>query len=150
MTIWYLAGPMSNIPQFNFPEFDRVSAALRAQGAVIVSPAEMDDQETRAAALASPDGILTARGQTWGDFLARDLKLIADKCDGVIVMPYWGSSKGARQELFTALNCGKRVADLIEGVDGTFAIYERRPDYFLPCLFENILIRASTLKEITR
>lgn len=98
---WYLAGKMSYIPQFNFPKFDEVSAALRGQGLTIVSPAEMDSPEVRAAALASPDGIpneRTSGGATWGDFLSRDLKLIADTVDGVILMGGWLDSKGARQE----------------------------------------------------
>ncbi len=40
---WYLAGPMTGIPQFNYPLFDSVSAELRASGYDITSPAEMDD-----------------------------------------------------------------------------------------------------------
>lgn len=134
---WYLAGPMSNIPQFNFPKFDAIAAALRAQGADIISPAEMDEPEVRAAAMASPDGRpdeRTSGGKTWGDFLARDLKLIADQCDGVIVMPMWKGSKGARQEVFTALNCGKQVAELVVGEDGTYAICKRSSYYFWSCL----------------
>lgn len=126
-TRWYLAGPMSNIPQFNFPWFDKVATALRAQGATIVSPAEMDEPEVREAAMASPDGRpdeRTSGGKTWGDFLARDLKLIADQVDGVLLMPNWLGSKGARQEAFTAINCGKKLADLVVGADGTFAIHE--------------------------
>lgn len=124
---WYLAGPMSNIPQFNFPLFDKVAGALRVQGADIISPAEMDEPEVRAAALASPDGRpdeRTSGGKTWGDFLARDLKLIADQAGGVLLMPNWLGSKGARQEAFTAINCGKKLADLVVGEGGTFAIRE--------------------------
>lgn len=43
----YLAGPMSNIPQFNFPAFDDAAADLRARGWDIVSPAELDRPEVR-------------------------------------------------------------------------------------------------------
>jgi len=53
---YYLAGPMTGLPQFNFPEFDRVAASLRSDGLNIISPAELDDSETRDAALSSPDG----------------------------------------------------------------------------------------------
>ena len=52
----YIAGPMTGIPQYNFPEFDRVATLLRAMGYDVVSPAELDDPVDRAAALQSIDG----------------------------------------------------------------------------------------------
>ena len=109
MTIWYLAGKMSGIPQFNFPKFDRVAATLRAAGMIIITPSELDTAEIRTAALASKDGQPMGVGGSWGDFLARDVKVIADQVDGVILMDGWLDSKGARQEAFTALQCEKKT-----------------------------------------
>jgi hypothetical protein len=106
---WYLAGPMSGIPQHNFPLFDRVAAKLRAEGLTIVSPAELDDDETRAEALASTDGVVKGV-KTWGDFLSRDVKLVADKADGIILMDDWYKSRGARLEAFVGLLSGKKFA----------------------------------------
>ena len=107
---YYLAGPMTGRPQFNYPLFDRVATKLRDSGLDITSPAEMDDEDTRAAAMASPDGSVddyTAEGKgTWGDFLSRDVKLIADTLGGIILLPEWETSAGARLELFVALNLG--------------------------------------------
>jgi hypothetical protein len=103
----YLAGPMSGIPQFNFPEFYRLSALLRSQGWVIVSPAELDNQEDKGAAMSSPDGDPNNRTivkKSWGDFLARDVKLIADEgIEAIILMPGWSSSKGAKLEATVGL-----------------------------------------------
>lgn len=102
----YLAGPMTGIPQFNFPAFDEAADRLRALGIDVQSPAEMDDPATRTAALASPDGSPgsgSANGETWGDFLARDVKLIADgDIDEIRVLPGWQRSRGARLETFIA------------------------------------------------
>lgn len=124
MTIWYLAGKMSGLPQFNFPKFDEVTTTLREKGMAIVTPSELDSPEIRAAALASKDGQPLGVGGSWGDFLARDVKVISDQVDGVILMYDWISSKGARQEAFTALQCGKRLAYLTEGLNGTYAVVD--------------------------
>lgn len=102
----YLAGPMTHVPQFNIPAFDAAAKDLRVVGHEVVSPAELDDPETRAISLASPDGnpdTLTSHGKTWGQFLARDVQLIADGgIEVVYVLPGWGDSRGARLETFVA------------------------------------------------
>ena len=116
----YIAGPMTGIPQFNFPAFDALAQELRSRGYDVVSPAEMDDPATRAAALASPDGAPgtgSPNGETWGDFLSRDVKLIADGgIEAIICLPGWNRSRGARLETFVAWLCG-------------LAIYEWRPQF---------------------
>lgn len=100
----YLAGPMSGKPQFNFPAFANAAASLREDGFEVVSPAEVDAEIGVAdAALASKIGALDAAGkiggQTWGDLLARDVKLIADGgIQGIVFLPGWNKSRGARLE----------------------------------------------------
>jgi len=102
----YLAGPMSGIPQFNYPAFDEAAAELREMGYEITSPAEMDEVEISTKARASVDGSPLSDYPTWGDFLARDVKLLADECAGIILLPGWENSKGARLECFVAIGCG--------------------------------------------
>jgi hypothetical protein len=106
----YLAGPMTGLPQFNYPHFQSVAAILREEGFRVQSPAEMDDPATQAAALASADGAPgtgSANGETWGDFLARDVKLLADDgIEAVAVLDGWEKSRGARLETFVAHLCG--------------------------------------------
>lgn len=108
----YVGGPMTGIPQFNFPAFDAAAAELRAMGYTVQSPAEMDDENTRAMAMASPDGAPgsgSANNETWGDFLARDVKLIADEVDAIALLPGWEKSRGARLETFVGFLCGKPI-----------------------------------------
>lgn len=112
---YYIAGPMSGIPRFNIPAFDEAAANLRAAGFNIVSPAELDDPITREMAYNSPDGsTLQAKhpnGESWGDFLARDVKIVADKVQGIIALPGWAVSRGARLEMMVALLCGHELLE---------------------------------------
>lgn len=101
---WYLAGPMSHHPQFNFPMFFRVAKRLRELGYDVVSPAEIDDEEDKAAALACPVGAFKKGQKTWGDFLSRDVKLLADGgITGIIFLPGWENSNGAKLEATVGL-----------------------------------------------
>lgn len=112
---FYLAGPMSGYPQFNFPLFISAAADLRARGYEIVSPAELDaengiDKE----AMASTDGDASRLSQTWGDMLARDVKIVADQVDGIILLPGWEKSRGARLETFVAVLSGHKFYEYSE------------------------------------
>jgi len=106
--IYYLAGKMSGIPQFNFPAFIKAAAILRSRGHNIISPAELDSKEVREQALESTDGILhngKIAGETWGDILSRDVKIVADDVQGIVFLPGWEYSRGARLEAFVGLLC---------------------------------------------
>jgi uncharacterized protein DUF4406 len=106
----YIAGPMSGVPQFNIPAFDAAAADLRQRGYFVVSPAELDDPAIREECLQSPDGaptLKTSNGATWGTFLARDVIIVADKVDGVVLLDGWLKSRGARLEAFVGLLCNK-------------------------------------------
>jgi hypothetical protein len=109
---WYLAGGMTGYPQSNFPAFFAAAKDLRSHGIDLVSPAELDDADTVARALAD----LPCQ-QSWADFLSRDVKLIADQVQGIIYLPDWQKSRGARLETFVGL---------LQGKDFKFAVYEPR------------------------
>jgi hypothetical protein len=117
---YYLAGPMTGRPQFNYPLFDSVAEQLRGWGLEIFSPAEMDIDEVRDEAMANMTGDMPETneisGETWGDFLARDVKLIADELGGIILLPEWDTSRGARLEAFVALNCGYPAYEYLDGI----------------------------------
>jgi len=104
---WYLAGPMSTIPQCNYPAFNAAALDLRNHGLKIISPAELDDIEFVRKVMLSKDGSIPP-GTSWADLLARDVKIVADKVGGIIFMPGWEKSRGARLEAFVGLLCGHR------------------------------------------
>lgn len=104
---------MTSLPGFGFLHFDAVAAELRARGVDVVTPSELDRPATRKAALASVDGdpeaYYRATGESRGKLLGRDVRIVIDDVDSVIVLPGWRRSVGARLETFTAWLHGKPV-----------------------------------------
>jgi hypothetical protein len=128
---WYLGGPMTGIPQFNFPRFQAVAANLRATGKNIVSPAELDDPATEAAALASPDGAPgsgAANGEAYEDFLGRDLIIVSlPTCVGMICIEGWHNSRGARGESWVISYLKKELLEYreehhVRSLDNSFTL----------------------------
>ncbi len=93
MTRIYLSGPMTGIPDNNFPAFHEWAARLRADGFDVVSPAEIQE------------------AGTWELCLRADLRELAT-CDAIALMPGWEGSKGAHLELHVAHRLGMRVMHL--------------------------------------
>ena len=93
----YLAGPMSGLPDHNFPAFYRAEARLTLAGYSVLNPARLDGE----------DGAMP-----WGKCLIRDLDALYNNCHGVALLPGWASSKGARIEHDFAVGVGLPVAEL--------------------------------------
>ena len=89
----YLSGPMSGIPENNFPAFHMWAARLREDGYEVVSPAEIQEAES------------------WELCLRADLREMCT-CDAIALMPGWEGSKGANLELHVAHRIGMRVIHL--------------------------------------
>lgn len=127
----YLSGPMSNVPGFNIPAFETATANLRALGYEVLSPPELDAEAGLDVGimLASPDG-KPVPGATWGDCLARDVKIIADgDVDGIVLLPNWWKSKGARLEIFVGMLNRVKIYEYT-------GIQEPRPVVFLTLLHQ--------------
>jgi hypothetical protein len=92
MTRVYLSGPMSGLPELNFPAFHAAAARLRADGLEVVNPAEIN-----------PGGALS-----WEQCMRADIKALCD-CDAIVLLPGWEGSKGAHLELHVAHRLGMEV-----------------------------------------
>lgn len=121
---YYLAGKMSGLPQFNVPKFYEVAQKLRLAGYKIINPAEKDSEAVRNAALRSLDGNKRdlPKEESWGTIMGRDVELVIDEVDGVVVFDNWTDSPGARIEVFVAYLLEKPVLRLTESRDGSITL----------------------------
>jgi len=88
----YLSGPMTGLPNHNYPAFHRAAAALRQAGHRVVNPAE----------------IPFAPGSTWQQCMRADLQAML-ACDAIALMAGWERSAGAQLELHVAHRVGLQV-----------------------------------------
>lgn len=79
----YLSGPMTGLPDYNRPAFDRVAAKLRTTGKTVFNPAEVGARNT-------------IMPREW--YMRRDIEGLL-KSDMVYVLPNWESSTGACLEI---------------------------------------------------
>lgn len=94
MTTIYIAGPMTGLPDYNYPAFNQAAADLRAAGYTVLNPT-LDRK--------SPNE--DPPGMTWVDYLRAAIVMVA-KADGIALLPGWENSKGARLELHIAGELG--------------------------------------------
>jgi len=81
----YIAGPMTGLPDHNFPAFYEAAKRLQEAGWETVNPAENFDGRT-------------------------DLPLLA-QCNAVAMLPGWEDSRGAKLEYLNAWELGMEVLD---------------------------------------
>lgn len=93
----YVSGPMSNLPDLNFPAFHAAASRLRAAGYDVVNPAELN-----------PDSSMP-----WDQCMRADIKALCD-CDAIALMPGWMNSKGAHLELHIAHRIGLQIGTVDE------------------------------------
>lgn len=108
----YLAGPMTNLPEFNFPEFNRVAKELREQGYFVLNPAEKDGEvvenssgyKTGDSHKAIKDGFDFREAYLW-DVMA------VIQSDGIYMLTDWEQSAGARGEHAVAVAMKRHFPD---------------------------------------
>lgn len=116
----YLSGPMTGLPELNFPAFQAWHRHLLVLGLQVVNPAELN-----------PDP-----ATSWHDCMRRDLAELLT-CDTLALLPGWTRSQGAHLEMHVAHRVGMHivVATEVWGDDGRGlpppyvpAVCRRQPD----------------------
>lgn len=108
----YIAGPMAGHPEWNYPAFFTAEAELAALGHDPVNPARLDGDTVEAAVAAA--GTPEAPVHTWEWYLRSSLGNLA-AADGVVLLPGWQSSRGARLEVHLAQALGIPLFILRDG-----------------------------------
>ncbi len=85
----YLSGPMTGLPDLNYPRFHEVASKLRAAGNIVYSPAEF-----------SHHGDFPIR-QAFAEYTS----FICNRADTIVMLEGWEASKGALAEKALAENC---------------------------------------------
>ena len=109
----YVAGPMQGIPEFNYPMFNEVTAAFRANGHMVFNPAEKDiEVHGTDISNGNDKGCIATAAAEHGFSLRRalrdDLVWIAENAEGIVLLPGWEYSKGAGAEWALAKALGLR------------------------------------------
>lgn len=82
----YVAGPMSSLPDFNYPAFYAAAKQLREAGYEVENPAENELAQDR-----------PADEPMWLGFMRMSLVQIS-RVDGLALLPGWQNSDGAKLE----------------------------------------------------
>ena len=87
----YLCGPMSGLPDLNYPAFHAAADLLRADGHEVINPAENPAPPCK----------------SWRGYMRMSVAQVA-QCEAIAVLPGWEKSRGATLEMHIA-----RQLDLI-------------------------------------
>ena len=90
----FICGPMTGLPEDNYPAFARKAAELRAQGYQVESPHENPEPEC----------------QSWLGYMRLSTAQLAT-CDAVVMLPGWQASYGARIERLYAEKLGLEITE---------------------------------------
>ena len=90
----YIAGPMTGLPDHNFPAFHRVAAIVRELGFTVLNPAELVSEPPY--------------NKPWDFYMRKALALLLC-CDSILMLNNWTESKGAKIEWTLAQELGMKV-----------------------------------------
>lgn len=82
----YVCGPMTGLPELNFPAFFEAERTLLDAGYTVLNPAARAGQ---------------TKGQTWEWYLRRGIQDVTHS-SGIALLPNWQQSRGARLEVIVA------------------------------------------------
>lgn len=89
MTRIYIAGPMTGLPEFNYPAFRLAEIRLREHGFNVLNPVDAEKFND------------TGKPQTWDWYMRHALRMVL-AADALALLDGWEVSKGATLEVHVA------------------------------------------------
>ncbi len=102
--ILYIAGPMTGLPDNNYPAFNAIAAALRAKGHAVLNPAE------------NPPPPPDYEGYAWEYYMRLGLAQLV-QCDVCVLLFDWHRSRGALIEERIARELGMIILTRRQALD---------------------------------
>lgn len=99
----YICGPMTGLPEHNYPAFAAATGALVDAGYDVSSPHEI--------VITKPHG-----EPTWHDYMRAAVRMLTH-CDAIAVLPGWERSRGALVEIDLASALGMPVHEVAHWVE---------------------------------
>jgi 1-acyl-sn-glycerol-3-phosphate acyltransferase len=87
--IIYVAGPMTGLPEYNYPAFHHAADELKQAGYIVLNPADNEELNT------------SGQTQSWNWYIRHALRMLLD-ADGLALLPEWENSRGAQLEVHLA------------------------------------------------
>jgi hypothetical protein len=101
----YIAGPMTGMPDLNFPQFFKAEDQLKRAGYAVLNPADRAGR---------------TEGMAWSWYLRRGIRDVTE-ADGIALLPGWEDSEGARLEVYVA----RKLRLALAPVDGWVAMAQK-------------------------
>lgn len=95
--VLYLAGPMTGVPDSNYPAFFEAAERLRCAGFTVLNPADAER-------LNPTPGI----PQSWEWYMRHGLRTLLE-ADGIALLPGWTESRGTKLEVTVGEALGMRM-----------------------------------------
>ena len=105
MRILYVAGPMSGLPEFNYPAFRAAEMALKKAGYGVLNPVDAEDLNPT-----------PGHPQEWHWYMRHALRMVL-LAHGVALLPGWEDSRGATLEVHVATALTLPVATVPEWLE---------------------------------
>lgn len=99
----YISGPMSGLPEFNYPAFNEAARILRANGYRVYNPAELQG-------LSEEKLQRMTKFEIWVWYMKRAIRLEL-KADTIVMLSGWRKSKGAKVERWLAKILGYEILE---------------------------------------
>lgn len=100
----YIAGPMSGLPEFNYPAFRSAGTLLGAKGFEVLNPVDAEKHNT------------TGATQSWDWYMRHALRMVLD-AEGIALLPNWEKSRGAKLEETVGRSLGLDIRPLGDWLD---------------------------------